>query len=122
MSYPSRQITGQVYTARGDVVVAGQVTAWLLPHGFLVPDTAGNAWYRIQGKTQAQINTTGIQSFYLTSLDSMIGNESAFVSYFVRFDLTEPHQDCWVEYWRITNANSGALPITEITPLRSYGY
>ena len=115
MAFPRRQIVGQMYTPAGDVVAAGRLVATLLPAGGLVPDTAtATTLYKLTSREYGDITTTGIQSFFLTCLES-INPVGAY--YRVQFEVTNPTIENWVENWRPTGVNSGNLPISEIVPL-----
>lgn len=116
--YPSRQITGQVFTSGGDLVIAGSIEAWLVPPGGVVLDTLGSGLrYKASSRARGRINTVGIQSFALTALDSM----SPLDAYYqVKFDVRDPVEESWYELWRVTGPDSGALALGDIIPV-GYG-
>lgn len=115
MSYPKREIAGQIYTCGGDVVVAGTIEAWLVPPGSLVLDSTGSPIYKVGARETGIITTVGIQSFSLTAMQSM----SPLDAYYqIKFSISNPVEDVWYELWRITG--TGTLVIGSITPL-AYG-
>jgi hypothetical protein len=121
MAYPKREITGQLYTAGGDVVVAGTVTAYIVPQGARVPDTGGGGVYYKVGALQqgvinyALYNTTGIRSFYATALTSV---QPTGAYYKVHYEIYSPVTESWFEVWSIEG--SGALDIGALQPIE-YG-
>jgi hypothetical protein len=117
MAYPKRQVTGSVYTCAGDVITSGEITAWTVPQGATVLDTNGTDRHKVGSRTQGNITASGITSFYLTAMESMLPSDAY---YKVKFDAFEPYAECWYELWRITDAGGGNIAISEIPPL-NYG-
>jgi len=119
MSFFSSAIYGQLFTGGGDVVVAGKIEAWLVPSGATVPD--GNdvsIRYKVVSYTRGMIDTTGIQSFFLTPLYSVNPGDAY---YRIRFEITDPVYDVWEELWsfKVTGSVS-TVAITSIAILK-YG-
>ena len=112
MAHPRRQVTGLLYTPAGDVLAAGRLVATLLPAGVTVPDTVTpTTRYKVAAREYGDITTTGIQSFFLTCLESAI---PVGAYYRVQFEGISFGTKNWIETWRPTRASSGVLPISEL--------
>ena len=124
MSYPSRQVVGSIYDGGGNVVTVGRIDAELIPSGTVVSDVATpSVVYKLGGEIVSglidanRFSTTGVQSFFVTALESATPTDAY---YRVRYMLFTPTKQVWFELWRVTGINSGPLPIGEIVPT-AYG-
>jgi hypothetical protein len=117
MAYPTRQITGYIYTAGGTVITAGRITAFIQPPGATVLDTSGSPTYKINSKEVGYITASGVQSFLLTTLDSASPSDAY---YQVHFELTLPYKENWYELWSIVGTAGVGLNIGDIAPI-AYG-
>lgn len=117
MAYPTNQITGNIYTAGGDTIVAGRITAYIQPAGALVMDDSGVGWHKISTKTEGYLNGSGITSFYLTTLNT---TNPADAYYQLHFEMQHPFKENWYELWKVTGTPGAAIAIGEIPPFQ-YG-
>ncbi len=118
MGYPRRRIVGKVFTSGGDLIISGNVIASLIPPGATVlDDVVPTQFYKVTAREEGIINTIGVQSFYLTPMDSM---NPADAIYQIRWDIHRPVQETWWEFWRITGVGQGDLDVGDIIPVQ-YG-
>jgi hypothetical protein len=111
MAYPTLNVTGKVYTSSGVVVTAGAVHAWLVPSNAVVRDAHGANRHKVASLEAGIITATGLQSFTLTWLASMVPSDAY---YRVRFDAYEPHPESWWETWRTIPMSTAGIDVASI--------
>lgn len=118
MAYPTRQITGKIYTLGGAAVTNGKIIAYIVPAGAVVQDTVDpEIFYKISSYTESPITASGITTLFLTTLQSANPLDAY---YKLRFQMYQPFKEEWYELWKIVGTAGEQLDIGSVIPLQ-YG-